>query len=272
MPPKPPPSSVASFHWVGSDAMLLDTPTVTSCGRVAIGRYGGHTGAGADKNEDGALIWCPADGAWEFAVLLDAHDSAQSAALVLDAIAAERAAILDIFGRDVGSAFVDLHAHLLALFRSPVFRTRCRQAMGEASCLICARKGAFLWWLSIGDCVAYLLHPHLARLGQFALNQRQFYEWVGHDNTFDLPVPCYTTGTRHLPPGASTILMLTDGLLECGRRPFEDPRALYALFAPVAAPAASLEDHAQLALRRVVEERGRDSATLLAWHSTTASP
>lgn len=39
----PAPSPLATFHWVGSDAMLLDTPTVETCGHVVIGRYGGHT-------------------------------------------------------------------------------------------------------------------------------------------------------------------------------------------------------------------------------------
>ena len=75
--------------------------------------------------------------------------------------------------------------------------------------MVCVRKDRYLWWMSIGDCVLYLLHPKLAALGQFALNQRGFYEWVGHVNTFDLAAPCYTTGTRYLPPGPNTILLLT---------------------------------------------------------------
>src|SRR5690242_15318515 len=77
-----PPSGVVTFRWVGGEAPLLDTPTVARCGRVVVGRYGGNTSAGATSNDDGALVWCAEDGAWEFAVLLDAHFSDQSAALV----------------------------------------------------------------------------------------------------------------------------------------------------------------------------------------------
>ncbi|MBF6592694.1 MAG: hypothetical protein IVW57_19460 [Ktedonobacterales bacterium] len=167
-------SGIQAFHWVGSEAMYLDTPDITRCGRIVIGRYGGHSGAGAEKNEDGALAWCADDGSWEFVVLLDAHFSAESAALVLAAIAAERATLTALMAEPPTRLFPALHAHLLALFTAPAFRARCRAAVGEASCLICARKGNFLRWLSIGDCVLYLFHAALAVHGQMALNQRGF--------------------------------------------------------------------------------------------------
>ena len=253
------------FRWVGSEEMLLDTPDVTTCGDVVIGRYGGHTSAGADKNEDGALVWCASDGAWEFAALLDAHFSAESAALVIAEIEAQRERLLAALAQPPGSLGTTLRTRLLEAFTAPAFRARCHAAIGEASCLICARKDRFLWWMSIGDCVLYLLHPKLAALGQFALNMRSFYEWVGHVNTFELAAPCYTTGTRMLLPGSNTILLLTDGLLECGKQPFADPLALYRLFAADAAAGPSLGAAAHTALRRVQHERGRDSATLLTW-------
>ena len=34
----------------------------------------------------------------------------------------------------------------------------------------------------------YVFHDELHKLGQYALNQRHFYEWIGNVNTFDLPV------------------------------------------------------------------------------------
>ena len=105
----------------------------------------------------------------------------------------------------------------------------------------------------------------MVRLGQFALNQRQFFEWIGRVNTFALPVPCYTTGVRELRGGRNIVILATDGLLECGARPFEEPRALYrAFFAPPDA-APDLAARVTALLGRVHQERGRDSATVIAW-------
>src|SRR5439155_2839921 len=126
----------------------------------------------------------------------------------------------------VVSAFSSLHRHLLALFHSPVFREKCARVQGETACLIGARKGPYHWWLSVGDCLVYVFHPELARLGQFALNQRSFFEWIGRANSLGLPVPCHASGVRELRRGENRILMTTDGLLEFGTRPFEDPREL----------------------------------------------
>ncbi len=265
------PPTFATFRWVGSEAMYLDTPDVVGCGPVVIGRYGGSSRAGADRNEDGALVWCAPNGEWEFAVLLDAHYSADSAALVLEAIDADRGTLMAQLSQPVDGLFPALHARLLAILSAPAFRARCRQAIGEASCLICARKDRFLWWMAIGDCVLYLLHSGLAAQGQMALNQRSFYEWVGHVNTFELAVPCYATGTRQLLGGRNTILLVTDGLLECGKRPFAEPLALYRLFAADPGSGPSLSEATRAALQRVHRERGRDSATTLAWRLEVSS-
>jgi serine/threonine protein phosphatase PrpC len=233
---------------------------------VVIGCYGGCSGAGAVHNEDGALVWCASDGSWEFALLLDAHASVESADLVLEVVEGAEPAIASALSQPVDAAFAALQACVLALLRSPDFRARCRSVQGETACLICARKSRFLWWLSVGDCVLYLFHPELAALGQLALNQRSFFEWIGRANSLDLPVPCYTSGTRELRGGENRILMTTDGLLECGSRPFEDPRELYALF--TSTEQGGELDHetgVRAALARVREQQGRDSATLIAW-------
>jgi hypothetical protein len=266
----------ATFRWVGSEAALLDTPTVVTCGRVAIGRYGGHSGAGARSNEDGALVWCAMDGSWELAALLDAHFSAESAELVLAAIEGDRAALLEILAQPVETLFAALHQRLLALFRAPSLRAQLRRAEGEASCLLCARKGPYLWWLSIGDCVIYLFHPWLAQAGQTALNQRSFSEWIGQRNTFELPVPCYASGVRRLLEGPNTVLMATDGLLECPGLVYErEPLRLYSLFSLLGgdpAGGAALADPMRSALEQVHANRGRDSATLIAWRSERGDP
>jgi hypothetical protein len=255
---------IHTFRWLGSDPMHLDAPATTLCRHVVVGCYGGHTAAGADRNEDGALVWCASDGSWELGLLLDAHGSTQSAELLAAAIEAEVATITECLSQPVETAFTSLHQHLSSLFRSQAFRAQCRRVRGETACLICVRKDQFLWWLSTGDCIVYLFHPELARLGQFALNQRSFFEWIGQANSFDLPVPCYASGVRELRGGRSCIVIATDGLIEGGTRPFENPLRLYELFAPDD-PGTDVEACVQSALSRVHEEQGRDSATIIAW-------
>ncbi len=255
--------NIETFRWLGSDEMRLDRPGVYACGRVRIGLYGGNTEAGANKNEDAALVLCHNDGEWELAAVVDAHYSSESARLILDALAGEQERIVASMAGSVGAAFGLLERHLVDLFASPGFRAKCRQVVGEASCLIAARKDRFVWWLSVGDCVAYALNSRLAGLGQFALNQRSFFEWIGDRNTFDLPVPCYTRGVKALPAGRTVMLLTTDGLLECGSRPFEDPLYLYQAF--TYGGDKDLGDNVLNALNAVHGELGRDSATVIAW-------
>jgi hypothetical protein len=258
--------SIQSFRWVGSEEAFLDIADVTSCGPVVIGRYGGRRRAGAIKNEDGALVWCAGSGLWELAVLLDAHFSAESAALVIDAVGGERETILGILAQPIERAFPLLHAFFLGLFGSPEFRARCHEVEGEASCLIAARKGSYLWWLSVGDCLGYIFHPQLARMGEYRLNERRFYEWIGENNTFDQPVPGYTTGIHRLFEDTTILALTTDGLFESVTEFYDYPERLYATVA-----ADDDDGEPQLmrgvwaALGRVHEVRGRDSATILAW-------
>jgi hypothetical protein len=64
------------------------------------------------------------------------------------------------------------------------------------------------------------------------------------------------------------MIAMTDGGLECGSRPFEQPEGLYSL-------ARSSPDSRQLAtevLARVQAEGGSDSATLVAWSHVTDDP
>ncbi len=135
-------SRVVAFRWVGSEEAYLNQPTMAECGSIVIGRYGGRTEAGAHKNEDGALVWCDAAGAWEFAALLDAHYSAESAELILATLEAERPRLLAALALPVTSAFRALQEALLAIFMDEDFRAQCREVYGEASCLFVARKGA----------------------------------------------------------------------------------------------------------------------------------
>jgi serine/threonine protein phosphatase PrpC len=250
-----------TFRWLGSENAYLDTLFTTSCGDVIIGCYGGSTLSGAHRNEDAALVWCGTDGGWKFAVILDAHKTAQSAELVLNTIELEQEKITKILSQAVEAAFPLLHQFLVGSFSSETFRRRCKQIQGETACLVCVQKEQFLLWFSVGDCLVYLLHSELAQFGQYTLNQRNFFEWIGQVNTFDLPVACYSSGVRELRQGESCIVMVTDGLLECGSRPFENQQYFYEVFTSP----CRMEANVRNALQKVREARGGDSATVIHW-------
>lgn len=71
------------FQWVGSKADFIDQPAVINVGEIEVGRFGGNSSEGQNKNEDACLIWSSGTGEWEFVVLLDAHQTAESAEAVL---------------------------------------------------------------------------------------------------------------------------------------------------------------------------------------------
>ena len=137
----------------------------------------------------------------------------------------------------------------------------CKCINGETACLIVVQKEQYLWWMSIGDNLVYLLHPELAELNQFALNQRQFYEWIGKVNTFELDIPCYATGTRLLREGQNYIYLITDGVLECGDRPFENANLLYKTLTEE----SDISENILKVFKEVHKQKGRDSATVIGW-------
>ena len=72
------------YSWVGNTEMYLGEISVKQYGDIVLGKYGGNKIAGAKKNEDGALVW--SNGEWEFAAILDGHNSAKSVELVVNTI------------------------------------------------------------------------------------------------------------------------------------------------------------------------------------------
>lgn len=250
-----------TFRWLGAEAPHLDAPHVDHCGPVAFGAYGGSTAAGARKNEDAALVWHHPDEGWVFSSVMDAHTSSESCAVVLDMLEEAQADIVACLARPVREAFADLGQLLLKRLTAPEARQRRQRVRGETAVLCCAQKAGFLWWWSIGDCLVHVIHPELMRLGQHAVNQRQFFEWVGEVDTFDLEVPAYSSGVRALRAGVNHILLTTDGLLEFGSRPFEGGTAL----AEVVMMAGDSERAVVRLLERVHRDVGRDSATLICW-------
>ncbi|MDM5197934.1 protein phosphatase 2C domain-containing protein [Fictibacillus enclensis] len=249
------------MSWVGRQEPFIDHPHVSALYHIMVGRYGGHSRSGAKKNEDGCLVWACEKADWEFAAILDAHHSAESAELVIKGLKGIKADLLKAIHLDVPESFKELETRILTLFRSAEFRNECQKVKGETACLLVFRKENYLWWLSIGDCVLYLFHPELAAFDQYQLNQRNFYEWIGKVNTFEKPVSCFSSGTRELRKGKTILLLATDGMIECPRAGYENAESVYQVFKQTENANASVHH----LLKTVEENRGRDSATLIAW-------
>lgn len=98
------------FSWLGSEERYLDHPATSTLNRMVIGRYGGNTAAGADKNEDGAYVLSESVGGWEFVMLLDAHNTAESAELLILTINGEADEIIRLLALPVRQAFRELEA------------------------------------------------------------------------------------------------------------------------------------------------------------------
>ncbi|RUT28019.1 protein phosphatase 2C domain-containing protein [Paenibacillus zeisoli] len=247
------------YAWLGSNQPGLDEVRVTCHSNIIVGRYGGNVSSGANKNEDGLLLIQSPNHLWSFAVLLDAHHTAESAELVIETLNNHKESLVNLL--DSEDVFTGLEPYFVDLFTSKDFRGACRETTGEASCLIVFQKNQYIWWFSVGDCMALLLHPELARLGQYGLNQRQFYEWIGQVNTFELPVPGYTVGRRQLRPGSNYIVLMTDGVLDSADKFYQDPVNLYASLVN----SRELEENVNSVFEHLHEHKTKDSATMICW-------
>ncbi|MCM3638085.1 protein phosphatase 2C domain-containing protein [Sporosarcina luteola] len=243
------------FSWVGSERDFIDEKNVCSIDRVKVGRSGGNSSAGQYKNEDGCIVWVGEN--WEFAAILDAHYSAESAELIIRTLDEFHHELIRLIAKP---GFHDLQEKLLSIFQSDKFLDQCKKVKGETACLICIRKDNYLWWFSVGDCVVYVFHPDFIALNQFQLNQRQFYEWIGQVNTFDKAVPCFSSGIRELRKGVNRIFMTTDGLLECPGEPYSNPIDLVKKL-----DGEQLEDVFSLILTKIEKNNVRDSTTMIGW-------
>ena len=259
-------SKYNELKWLGNDEMHLDEINIKSCDNIYLGSFGGNIEAGADKNEDGAYVLSHGEGKWKFAMILDAHTSAASAQLVIDTIEEDKKELLKVLSLPIETMFGEMEDLILEIFQSDEFIEKCKKVKGEAACLICVQREQFLWWFSIGDNLVYLFHPELAELGQYTLNQRHFFQWVGQENTFNLTVPCYSSGIRELRKGWNYIYLLTDGVLECGDRPFENSKLLYDVLTNLdESGEVNIKNNIFDLLTRVDKEMGWDSATTIGW-------
>jgi hypothetical protein len=254
-------ASISEFSWVGCESNFVDQLHIHTINHITLGRFGGNSVAGQYKNEDGCLIWADDKQDWEFVVLLDAHNSAESAELVINHFLICKEEIQSVLLLPYEQALKKLEVTILRMFQTGKFIDDCRKVQGETACLIVLRKEKYLWWFSIGDCISFLFHPELAKLGQYQLNLRQLYEWVGQVNTFDQIVPCYSRGIRELRQGLNRILLTTDGLVECPSEPYSNPRDIY----------NKMKDHQlyegiMVLLNTIKENMVRDSTTIISWN------
>ena len=250
------------FRWVGSEAHFVDQPSVLQLHHLFVGRYGGNSDAGQYKNEDGCLVWWDEKEDWEFVMLLDAHNTAESAEVILAEFDKEKSPIKAVLALPANhQTFKKLEEQILSIFQAEEFISICREVTGETACLIVVRKGKYVWWFSVGDCIVSLFHPELARLGQYQLNQRQFYEWVGQVNTFDEAVPCYTVGRRELRQGENHLFLTTDGLTECPNEPYATPVDIYNVFQHANDEESAIESM----FKDIIHNGVRDSTTIVSW-------
>jgi serine/threonine protein phosphatase PrpC len=251
---------IHEISWSGNQNSFVDTICIEKINHISLGRFGGNSAAGQYKNEDGCLIWTDEKEAFEFAVILDAHKSADSAELVIQQFNTKKTEILAMLSLSAEETLLKIENIMLNLFQEEEFLSACRDVKGETACLIALRKDKYLWWFSIGDCIAHLFHPELDGLGQYQLNQRQFFEWIGEVNTFEQMVPCYSSGKRELRKGLNRILLTTDGLVECANEPFSTPEQIYETVNGL-----PIEDGIKTLLETIQENNVRDSTTIISW-------
>ncbi|WP_108669942.1 protein phosphatase 2C domain-containing protein [Peribacillus acanthi] len=246
--------------WVGSQQDFVDVIDIQSIDTMVIGRYGGNSIAGQYKNEDGCLVWKDQEGSWEFAMILDAHNTAQSAEIIVELFQQRKSDIQRILDQPLKVIFKDLETFVLNIFQDEDFLSICRKIQGETACLIVVRKDKYVWWFSVGDCLLYLFHPELAALGQYHLNQRHFYEWIGQVNTFEQLVPCYSSGVRELRKGENHLFLTTDGLIECPGEPYSNPKKLSDVLFNL-----ENEQNIKSLLKDIQNRNVRDSTTIVSW-------
>ncbi|WP_370452612.1 protein phosphatase 2C domain-containing protein [Lysinibacillus sp. SGAir0095] len=192
--------------------------------------------------------------------MLDAHNSAESAEIVLQQFTFKKKELQALLNLPFRQTFKEIEKTVLNLFQDEQFISDCRKIQGETACLIVLRKDKYIWWFSVGDCSSYIFHKELAKLGQFQLNQRQFYEWVGQVNTFDQIIPCYSSGIRELRKSVNRLFLTTDGLIECPNEPVSSSQNIYHIMnCPI------IDDGLLTLLQTIKENHVRDSTTIISW-------
>src|SRR5690606_7322923 len=143
--------NAVDFQWIGNHKPYLDEISIEVLHTgLIVGCYGGTSAAGAYKNEDAIFILHDDHSEWTFAVIIDAHKTAESAELLISVFNGIKQELISICSAD--EAFIRLEPRVIALLMEENIRLTFKKVSGEASCLILFHKGPYIWWLSIGDC------------------------------------------------------------------------------------------------------------------------
>ncbi|TYR73972.1 protein phosphatase 2C domain-containing protein [Rossellomorea vietnamensis] len=256
---------IEQYKWVGSDKHFVDQIHLKEIGGVIAGHFGGNSTSGQTKNEDGCLVWVDKKKGWEFALLLDAHSTAQSAELVIKEIHSQKEIISKIMTLEIADCFEKMNELILSIFNEKAFKEACKTIQGETACLFAIRKDNYLYWFSVGDCLLHLYNPDLAKMGEYQQNHRSFYEWVGRNSTFNKAVPTYSSGIKELRAGVNHILLTTDGLTECPGTNFDQPHEIFSVF-----EGTTNQEGVQKLLESIRDNNVRDSTTILSWRIETS--
>jgi len=114
-------NSIFEFSWIGSQTNFVDNMNINNFNQISLGRYGGNSSAGQYKNEDGCLIWIDNKQNWEFVVILDAHNSAESAELVITQFSRYKTEIQALFSLSNEQTLKKLEGTILNLFQEEQF-------------------------------------------------------------------------------------------------------------------------------------------------------
>lgn len=112
-------SLIEDFSWVGSQENFVDQLNILQFNHITVGRYGGNSSEGQYKNEDGCLVWSSKKQDWEFAIILDAHNTAESAENILNLFNNEKHQIKHLLSLPtIQQTFKSLEQKILNMFQS----------------------------------------------------------------------------------------------------------------------------------------------------------
>lgn len=253
------------FLWNGSYDTYMNQIHIQKIAGITAGFFGGYNDQGQEKNEDGLYILTKDEGN-SLLVLMDAHASNDSIIKVTDWLNRQTEAFSQIMDQPLEEAFPAMKALFHGMIEEQALQASIAQVKGETAFLAVYHRKDYIWWLSVGDNSLYLFHPEFAKLGQYRLNQRLFFQWLGQKNSLLLDLPCYAEGAIELRQGLNHLVLLTDGILEAGDSLYNKSDVLYQVFTKNTGHEAIRE-----VLSHVKGQKGIDSCTVMSWQYTRQS-
>lgn len=251
------------LQWNGEVEKYIDSIGIREIEDIWIGNFGGSSSKGTVKNEDGAIIY-RLQNQGVLAIIFDAHTSSDSVIELQKLIIELNEDIYRIGNMKDYSSLIEMKKLMEEFISSNSSNEQMKCCTGETAVLFTYQYEEYVWWLSIGDNQLYIFHEEFNSLGQYNINSRIFYQWIGRMNSINLKVPCYSTGTIELREGSSRIILLTDGILEIDKRPLENNEVLKKYICE-----DKLDKGIKNTLELVKRSEGKDNATIIGWDYTS---